>query len=86
MPPYAGEGVNMAMQDALVLSKFFLSEDTPGDAIAAYEAEMFARMRSMTADTMVNTEMFYAPDACERVVGLFRSFGGGEAVPPVGEG
>jgi len=85
MPPYAGEGVNMAMLDALVLSRFLLSEDTADDAIAAYEAEMFARMRSMTADTMVNTEMFYAPDACERVVALFRSFAGGEALPPVGE-
>ncbi len=31
---------------------------------------------------MVNTEMFYAPDACERVVALFRSFSGGEPVPP----
>ena len=85
MPPYAGEGVNMAMLDALVLSKFLLSEATPGDAIAAYEAEMFSRMRSMTADTMVNTEMFYAPDASERVVALFRSFVGGEPVPPAGE-
>jgi len=86
MPPYAGEGVNMAMLDALVLSKFLLSEDTHGHAIAAYETEMFSRMRSMTEDTMVNTEMFYAPDACERVVALFRSFGGEEAaVPPAGE-
>ena len=85
MPPYAGEGVNMAMLDALVLSKFLLSEDAPGVAIAAYEAEMFSRMRPMTADTMANTEMFYAPDACERVVALFRSFGAGEAVPPAGE-
>ncbi len=77
----------MAMLDALVLSKFLLGEETPGDAIAAYEVEMFSRMRSMTADTMVNTEMFYAPDACERVVGLFRSFGGGEAsIPPADEG
>jgi 2-polyprenyl-6-methoxyphenol hydroxylase-like FAD-dependent oxidoreductase len=84
MPPYAGEGVNMAMLDALVLSKFLLSEDTPCDAIAAYEAEMFSRMRSITADTMVNTEMFYAPDACERVVALFRSFGRAEAVPQAG--
>ncbi len=79
MPPYAGEGVNMAMLDALVLSQFLVREQTSGNAIAAYEAEMFARMRSMTADTMVNTEMFYAPDACERVVGLFRSFAGGGA-------
>ena len=85
MPPYAGEGVNMAMLDALVLSKFLLSEEAPGVAIAAYEAEMFSRMQSMTEDTMVNTEMFYAPDACERVVALFRSFVGGETVPPARE-
>jgi len=79
MPPYAGEGVNMAMLDALVLSKLLLSEDAASDAIAAYEAEMFARMQHMTADTMANTEMFYAPDACNRVVALFRSFAGAEA-------
>lgn len=83
MPPYAGEGVNMAMLDALVLSSLLFSEETPAKAIAAYEQEMFARMREMTADTMVNTEMFYAPDALERVVGLFRSFGGGDSVPHV---
>ena len=44
MPPYAGEGVNMAMLDALVLSKLLLSEESSPDAIATYEAEMFARM------------------------------------------
>ena len=49
------------------------------------EAEMFARMQHMTEDTMVNTEMFYAPDASDRVVALFRSFGGAEAVPPAAE-
>ena len=85
MPPYAGEGVNMAMLDALVLSKLLLSEDVPSDAIAAYEAEMFARMQHMTADTMRNTEMFYAPDAAERVVALFRSFGGAGALLPASE-
>ena len=75
MPPYAGEGVNMAMLDALVLSQHLLSEQTPSAAIAAYEAEMFARMKHVTSDTMLNTEMFYAPDASDRVVALFRSFG-----------
>jgi 2-polyprenyl-6-methoxyphenol hydroxylase-like FAD-dependent oxidoreductase len=87
MPPYAGEGVNMAMLDALVLSKLLLSEESSSGAIAKYEAEMFARMRHMTADTMANTEMFYAPDASDRVVALFRSFGrAAEAVPPASEG
>lgn len=85
MPPYAGEGVNMAMLDALVLSKLLLSEESPSAAIATYEAEMFDRMQHMTADTMANTEMFYAPDAADRVVALFRSFGGAEAIPPASE-
>jgi 2-polyprenyl-6-methoxyphenol hydroxylase-like FAD-dependent oxidoreductase len=76
MPPYAGEGVNMAMLDALVLSRELLQEGDAGSAIARYEAEMFERMRDMTGDTMTNTEMFYSPDAADRVVGLFRSFAG----------
>jgi 2-polyprenyl-6-methoxyphenol hydroxylase-like FAD-dependent oxidoreductase len=85
MPPYAGEGVNMAMLDALVLSRLLLSQETSADAIAAYEAEMFARMRHMTEDTMVNTEMFYAPDAADRVVALFRSFSAHDANPPAAQ-
>ena len=85
MPPYAGEGVNMAMLDALELSKLLLSEESSSGAIAAYEAKMFARMQHITADTMANTEMFYAPDAFDRVVALFRSFGGVKAVPPASE-
>jgi 2-polyprenyl-6-methoxyphenol hydroxylase-like FAD-dependent oxidoreductase len=85
MPPYAGEGVNMAMLDALVLSRLLLSEQSSSAAIAKYEAEMFARMSHMTADTMANTEMFYAPNASDRVVALFRSFAAAEAVPPASE-
>jgi len=74
MPPYAGEGVNMAMLDALVLSQQLAAQSDTAKAIAAYQEEMFTRMRDMTDDTMRNTEMFYAPDAADRVVGLFRSF------------
>jgi 2-polyprenyl-6-methoxyphenol hydroxylase-like FAD-dependent oxidoreductase len=85
MPPYAGEGVNIAMLDALVLSRLLLSEESSSGAIAAYEAEMFARIQNMTEDTMVNTEMFYAPDASDRVLALFRGFGAAEAIPPASE-
>jgi 2-polyprenyl-6-methoxyphenol hydroxylase-like FAD-dependent oxidoreductase len=75
MPPYAGEGVNMAMLDALVLTRALMSANDIANAIASYEAEMFARMRDMTQDTLLNTEMFYAQDAAERVANLFRGFG-----------
>jgi hypothetical protein len=68
-----------------MLSKLLLSEESSSRAIAAYEADMFARMQHMTADTMANTEMFYAPDAPQRVVALFRNFGGAEGVPPAPE-
>ena len=48
MPPYAGEGVNMAMLDALVLVSVncstMLKTRCCRDS-SAYEAEMFARMR-----------------------------------------
>lgn len=74
MPPYAGEGVNMAMLDALVLSRTLLREPDVAQAIVAYEAEMFARMRHITEDTMSNTEMFYKPDAAAQVVGMFQGF------------
>jgi hypothetical protein len=40
-------------------------------------------MRHMTADTMANTEMFYAPDAADRVLAMFRNFGGAETAPSV---
>jgi 2-polyprenyl-6-methoxyphenol hydroxylase-like FAD-dependent oxidoreductase len=85
IPPYAGEGVNMAMLDALMLSRALLAEADAASAMAAYEAEMFVRMRHITEDTMMNTEMFYAPDAAERVVGLFRSFGGAASASSMAE-
>ena len=79
MPPYAGEGVNMAMLDALVLSQRLASEKNAVEAIAAYEKEMFTRMRHITDDTLTNTEMFYAPNAADQVVRLFRSFANASA-------
>ncbi len=42
---------------------------------------MFSRMQHITADTMKNTDLFYAPDAANRVVAMFRSFGGAGAPP-----
>jgi 2-polyprenyl-6-methoxyphenol hydroxylase-like FAD-dependent oxidoreductase len=65
MPPYAGEGVNMAMLDALELSQHLLSDAYPDtlSAIAAYENQMRERASETAAMTMESTKALHSPDA-----------------------
>jgi 2-polyprenyl-6-methoxyphenol hydroxylase-like FAD-dependent oxidoreductase len=72
MPPYAGEGVNMAMLDALELSQCLISEDFPDtqSAIAAYEKQMRTRAAEVAKDTMESTAALHAPDAIRFMVDL----------------
>eukprot|EP01117_Protostelium_nocturnum_P016898 TRINITY_DN6774_c0_g1_i1.p1 TRINITY_DN6774_c0_g1~~TRINITY_DN6774_c0_g1_i1.p1 ORF type:complete len:475 (-),score=102.44 TRINITY_DN6774_c0_g1_i1:82-1380(-) len=63
MTPFAGEGVNKAMKDALELSdsieKAMKSEGTLDEAVRKYEEEMFPRAKKYQTRTMNNkTEMF----------------------------
>ena len=65
MPPYAGEGVNMAMLDALELSEC-LTSGTFADtrtAIAHYEQQMRNRAADITQLTLTQTELLHAPNA-----------------------
>ena len=67
MPPYAGEGVNMAMLDALELSRYLLNKNYPDtlSAIAIYETRMRKRA-SETADmTLQSTEALHTEGAIE---------------------
>ncbi|SDS10790.1 2-polyprenyl-6-methoxyphenol hydroxylase [Mucilaginibacter mallensis] len=73
MPPYAGEGVNMAMLDALELSRCLVSEnfaDTQA-AIAAYEKQMRARASETARDTLESTAALHSPDAITFLINVF---------------
>lgn len=73
MPPFAGEGVNMAMLDALELSER-LTSDRFSDmqtAIAAYEKNMFKRFAKVGQMTMFNTKWMHQPKAINNMLAMF---------------
>ncbi|WP_254560715.1 FAD-dependent oxidoreductase [Dyadobacter diqingensis] len=65
MPPYAGEGVNMAMLDAKELSQCLLNPKFIDlqMAIAAYENQMRSRASEIAGITLESTAALHAPEA-----------------------
>ena len=72
MPPYAGEGVNMAMLDALELSQRLTSDAFPDvrSAIAAYETQMRSRAAEAAIMTLEQTALLHAPDAIAHMIAV----------------
>jgi len=72
MPPYAGEGVNMAMLDAVELAACLLNEQF-GDnksAISAYEIQMRKRASEIAAETLESTKALHSPDAINYLINI----------------
>lgn len=65
MPPYAGEGVNMAMLDALELSQCLLSNDFDNlqQAFAAFENQMCTRAAEAANQSLESTKLLHSPGA-----------------------
>ena len=73
MPPYAGEGVNMAMLDALELTEA-LTGDIFADSLSAityYEAQMLQRFVQMGSITLDNTAWMHSPKGLKKILELF---------------
>lgn len=73
MPPFAGEGVNMAMLDALQLAEALTNpsfSDTK-QAIAYYEKQMFARFAKIGQATLFNTKWMHQPNALKDMLAMF---------------
>ncbi len=73
MPPYAGEGVNMAMQDALELAQQLLDPDHADTrtAIAAYEEQMRKRATEVAQITLAQTAVMHSPDSQQAMLAMF---------------
>ncbi|WP_337045051.1 FAD-dependent oxidoreductase [Emticicia sp. 17c] len=74
MPPYAGEGVNMAMQDALELAECLLNPafQSVQEALTAYENQMRQRASTVTQLTLESTEMLHSGNAIEQMLQAFQ--------------
>lgn len=73
MPPFAGEGVNMAMLDALELSNCLCSDQFQDliSAIAVYEINMRKRSAEAAKRSLDNTEWMHSERAIDTMLQLF---------------
>lgn len=75
MPPFAGEGVNMAMLDALELSECLTSNqyENVEEAISVYENQMRKRASIIAKESLDNGELMHDENALENMLNFFRT-------------
>lgn len=73
MPPFAGEGANMAMLDALELSENLTSDKftTIQQALANYESNMLKRGSESAQESLENGEKMHSKDALKTMLEFF---------------
>jgi len=73
MPPFAGEGANMAMLDALELSECLTSEkyNSLTEAISVYEKNMQKRASIAAKESLENGELMHSENALETMLDFF---------------
>lgn len=74
MPPFAGEGANMAMLDALELSQCLTSDQfsTLHEAISHYEIQMRQRAAEATQESLENGDKMHSETALATMLEFFR--------------
>lgn len=85
IPPYAGEGANQALADALDLAEALCGSQyaTIEQAIAAFEQQMRSRMVDITAMTIYYTEAMHAENNQQFLLDLFSGGSEGQVHPEI---
>ncbi|HMK18419.1 MAG TPA: NAD(P)/FAD-dependent oxidoreductase [Chitinophagaceae bacterium] len=75
MPPFAGEGVNMAMLDALELSECLCNENFNDirTSIASYENQMRKRAAESAQESLENGDKMHSTAALQKMLAFFGS-------------
>ncbi|KAK4565939.1 hypothetical protein LTR86_003788 [Recurvomyces mirabilis] len=78
--PFAGEGVNCSLHDALQLAEEIVKHgiDDLTSAVSEYEKLMFPRAIAMITESQANGEMLFADDAPRGFVEVFSAFANAE--------
>ena len=73
MPPFAGEGANMAMLDSLELSEHLTSENHQSllEAISEFESNMRKRAAASAQESLQNGERMHSKNALETMLEFF---------------
>ncbi len=73
MPPFAGEGANVAMQDSFELAECLTGDKSPDikTAISHFEKHMIARGAEATQETLENTKRMFSKTAVQQIVSFF---------------
>lgn len=74
MSPFAGEGVNLAMLDALELALAIVQKEDINEAVQAYETKMYVYSSRSAADSADNLKLIFGDNAADRLKDLFDSF------------
>ncbi|GAB4045552.1 FAD-dependent oxidoreductase [Spirosoma litoris] len=87
VPPYAGEGANQALADALDLYEALCLGQftTLQQAIAAYERNMFQRSARITQESVRNTEGFHSTNNIQFLMSLYSTGAATNAVEIPGQ-
>jgi 2-polyprenyl-6-methoxyphenol hydroxylase-like FAD-dependent oxidoreductase len=73
MPPFAGEGANVAMQDSFELAEVLMNDQFADikTALVHFEKDMIARGANATRETLENMERMFSKNGLEQMLSFF---------------